>query len=160
MSNKKKSTRKTSSMAQGGLNGFLRKPAGQLTVLAVVALVVYLIATGLTGGGSASGLASEISVDEAYQKYQAGTFVLDVRTPEEWDEYHAPNTTLIPLDELSARLNELPKDQEIVVVCRSGNRSQQGRDILLNAGFNATSMVGGLKEWYAKGYPTEGQPAQ
>jgi len=64
------------------------------------------------------------------------------------------------LDELPARLNELPKDQEIVVVCRSGNRSQQGRDILLNAGFNATSMAGGLKEWYAKGYPTEGQPAQ
>ena len=159
MSNKKKSTRKTSSMAQGGLSGFLRKPAGQLSILAVVALVIYLIATGLTGG-AASGLAREISVDEAYQKYQAGTFVLDVRTQEEWDEYRAPNTILIPLDELPARLNELPKDQEIVVVCRSGNRSQQGRDILLNAGFNATSMVGGLKEWYAKGYPTEGQPAQ
>ena len=155
---KKKNTRKASSMSQNRLGGFLRKPAGQLTAVAIVALIVYLIAA--STGGNASTAASEISVDQAYEKYQAGTFLLDVRTQEEWDEYHAPNTTLIPLDELPSRLSELPKDQEIVVICRSGNRSQQGRDILLDAGFNATSMAGGLKEWYASGYPTEGQPAQ
>lgn len=155
----KKSSRKKSSMAQGGLGGFLRKPAGQIAVVAVVALVIYLIAASAGGANTtATGLANEISVDKAYEMYQAGTFVLDVRTQEEWDEYHAPNTTLIPLDELPNRLNELPKDREIVVVCRSGNRSQEGRDILLNAGFNATSMAGGLKEWYAKGYPIEGAP--
>lgn len=159
MSNKKKSARKTSSMTRGGLGSFLRKPAGQLTVVALVALVIYLIAASASGG-VATAAATEISVDQAYEKYQAGAFLLDVRTQEEWDEYHAPGTTLIPLDQLPARLNELPKNQEIVVVCRSGNRSQQGRDILLNAGFDATSMAGGLKEWYARGYPTEGQPAQ
>jgi len=158
---KKKTSRKSSSISRGGLGSFLRKPAGQFTVVAIVALVVYLIAS--ASGGSAastSTLAREISVDQAYEMYQSGTFVLDVRTQEEWDEYHAPNTTLIPLDQLQSRLNELPKDQEIVVVCRSGNRSQQARDILVSAGFNATSMAGGLKEWYASGYPTEGQPAQ
>jgi len=68
--------------------------------------------------------------------------------------------TLIPLDQLQARLNELPKDKEVLVVCRSGNRSQEGRDILLAAGFNATSMAGGMKDWYAKGFPVEGAPAQ
>ena len=156
---KKKTARKTSSMTRGGFGSFLRKPVGQLTVVAIVALIVYLIATS-AGGGTSSTLAREVSVDQAYERYQAGTFVLDVRTQAEWDEYHAPNTTLIPLDELPSRLNELPKDQEIVVVCRSGNRSQQARDILLSAGFNATSMTGGLKEWYASGYPTEGQPSQ
>jgi rhodanese-related sulfurtransferase len=156
---KKKNTRKASSMSQNGLGGFLRKPAGQLTVVAIVALIIYLIASS-TGGSATAATASEISVNQAFEKYQAGTFLLDVRTQEEWDEYHAPNTTLIPLDELPSRLSELPKDQEIVVICRSGNRSQQGRDILLDAGFNATSMAGGLKEWYASGYPTEGQPAQ
>ena len=47
----------------------------------------------------------------------------------------------------------LPKDQEIVVVCRSGNRSATGRDILLDAGFNqVTSMAGGMNEWAAKNY--------
>ena len=71
-----------------------------------------------------------------------------------------PTRLLIPLDELPNRLSEIPKDKEILVICRSGNRSQEGRDILLNAGYNATSMAGGLKEWFARGYPTEGQPAQ
>jgi hydroxyacylglutathione hydrolase len=77
-----------------------------------------------------------------------------VRTPEEWNEFHAPNSTLIPLDELSNRLGELPKDQLIVVVCRSGNRSATGRDILLEAGFpEVTSMSGGLTEWVDNNYP-------
>ena len=101
-------------------------------------------------------LPAEISVDEAYQLYQEGTFVLDVRTPEEWDDFHAPNTTLIPLDQLESRLSELPQDEPIVVVCRSGNRSQAGRDILLNNGFEqTTSMAGGLTEWRSAGYPIE-----
>lgn len=133
-------------------SSFLRNPIFQVGAILVVALIVYLIAT--TRGGST--LASAVTVDQAYEMYQSGTFTLDVRTQEEWDEYHAPNTTLIPLDELEARLSELPKDQEILVICRSGNRSQQGRDILLAAGFNATSMTGGLKEWSARGYPLEG----
>jgi rhodanese-related sulfurtransferase len=157
---KKKTARKTSSMNRSGISSFLRKPAGQLTVIAVVALIVYLIATSAGGGGATTAMAREVNVDQAYEMYEAGTFVLDVRTQEELDEYHAPNTTLIPLDQLPSRLSELPKDQDILIVCRSGNRSQEARDILLDAGFNATSMAGGLKEWYAKGYPTEGQPAQ
>ena len=130
------------------------RPGVQIGILLVVALIVFVILQ--SGGGGNASLPREISVDEAYGKYQGGAFVLDVRTQEEWNEYHAPNTTLIPLDQLPARLNEVPHDQEIVVVCRSGNRSQQGRDILLNAGFEqVTSMTGGLNEWRTKGYPIE-----
>ena len=136
---------------RSGLSAFLRKPAVQLAMVAFVAFVIYLIAS-----AGDSGLAREVSVDKAYEMYQGGVYVLDVRTQAEWDEYHAPNTTLIPLDQLPARLGEVPKDREIVVVCRSGNRSQEGRDILLAAGYNATSMTGGLNEWYAMGYPIEG----
>ena len=158
---KKKSTKKSSSMAQGGLGGFLRQPAGQITVVAVIALIIYLIASASGGTATTSSTANEVTVDEAYEMYQSGEyFVLDVRTQEEWDEYHAPDTTLIPLDQLENRLSEIPADKDVLVICRSGNRSQQGRDILVNAGFNATSMAGGLKAWYASGYPTEGQPAQ
>jgi rhodanese-related sulfurtransferase len=99
---------------------------------------------------------AEISIDQAYQKFEQGAFLLDVRTQEEWDEYHVPGTTLIPLDQLAGRVSELPKDKEIVVVCRSGNRSQQGRDILRQAGFeSATSMAGGLSAWRTAGYPVE-----
>jgi phage shock protein E len=153
--------RNTRTNTRSGLTTLLRKPAVQLAMVAFVALVIYLIATSASGGSTSSALARDVSVDQAYQKYQqSDTFVVDVRTQEEWNEYHAPNTTLIPLDQLPNRLSEVPKDKEILVVCRSGNRSQQGRDILLSAGYNATSMTGGLKEWYAKGYPIEGAPPQ
>jgi rhodanese-related sulfurtransferase len=155
---KKKNTKKSSRSARSGLSAYLRKPAVQFGMIAIVALLVYLIAAS-SGGATSTTLAREVSVDQAYAMYQQdGVFVLDVRTQEEWDEYHAPNTTLIPLDQLQARINEVPKDQEILVICRSGNRSQEGRNILLAAGYNATSMTGGLKEWYARGYPIEGAP--
>lgn len=146
---------------RSGLSAFLRRPAVQLAMVAIVALIVYLIVSAGGSSGGSNSLASSVSTDEAYKMYQqSSTFTVDVRTQEEWDEYHAPNTTLIPLDQLQNRLSEVPKDKEILVVCRSGNRSQQGRDILLSAGYNATSMAGGLKEWYAKGYPIEGAPIQ
>ena len=133
----------------------MMRPLVQIGILLIVALVIYLILQ--SGGGNApASLPKEISVEEAYSQYQSGAFVLDVRTQEEWNEFHAPNTTLIPLDQLPARISEVPQDREIVVVCRSGNRSQQGRDILLNAGFKqVTSMTGGLNEWRSKGYPIE-----
>lgn len=98
---------------------------------------------------------TEIDVNQAAQRRQAGAFMLDVRQPEEWQAIHIPDATLIPLGELQQRLNELPKDQEIVVYCRSGNRSLTGAQILQQAGFsNVTSMAGGISEWQAAGYPT------
>ena len=141
------------------LSKTMRRPIVQIGILIVAAIIIFLIAT--AGGEQANkttGLPAFVSVDEAYQMYQDGTFVLDVRTPEEWNEFHAPDTTLIPLDELAARVNELPKDQPIVVICRSGNRSQTGRDILLQAGFDATSMNGGLNEWRDTGHPVVSGP--
>lgn len=123
--------------------------------------ITILFVTVLTGcgGSSPDALPLEISTEEAFQLYENGTFFLDVRTQEEWDAFHAPNSTLIPLDQLSDRIGELPKDEFIVVVCRSGNRSASGRDILLKAGFSqVTSMAGGLTEWTSRGYPTTSTP--
>jgi rhodanese-related sulfurtransferase len=135
----------------------MRRPIVQISILAFVAVLIFLIAS--MGGEQAGGtLPAFVNVDEAHQMYTEGTFVLDVRTPEEWNDYHAPDTTLIPLDELASRVNELPKDQPIVVICRSGNRSQTGRDILLQAGFNATSVNGGLNQWRDSGYPVVSGP--
>jgi rhodanese-related sulfurtransferase len=119
-------------------------------LILVVAAVVFI------NNQMTSGLSAVITVDEAYERYQAGAFLLDVRTQEEWDEFHVPGTTLIPLDELAERVNEVPPEEEIVVICRSGNRSQDGRDILLRAGFEqVTSMDGGVNDWADSGYPIE-----
>jgi rhodanese-related sulfurtransferase len=69
-------------------------------------------------------------------------------------QFHISGATLIPLEDLPNRLNEIPKDREVVVVCRTGHRSAQGRDILTQAGFtNVTSMAGGMTEWQAQGLP-------
>ena len=155
MSKRNKDYRRHRGSSERRQRSVLTRPIVQIGILLAVALIIFIILQS-GGGAKTTSLPLQISVDEAYSKYQAGAFVLDVRTQEEWNEYHAPNTTLIPLDQLPARLSEVPQDKEIVVVCRSGNRSQQGRDILLNAGFKqVTSMTGGLNEWRSKGYPIE-----
>ncbi len=106
---------------------------------------------------SAGAVATEISVAQAYEKYQQGAFFLDVRTQAEWDQVHLAKGTLIPLDQLSSRLGEVPKDQDVVVICRSGARSKEGMTILRSAGYSrAVCMTGGLLAWKAAGYPLQG----
>jgi rhodanese-related sulfurtransferase len=100
-----------------------------------------------------------VTVSQASEKRDQGAFMLDVREPSEWQDFHMPGATLIPLGELPDRLSEIPTDQEIVVVCNSGNRSRTGRDILLDAGFsNVTSMTGGMQEWRSDGLPVVSGP--
>ena len=100
-------------------------------------------------------VASEISVDEAYQKYVDGVFFLDVRTPEEWNDYHAPDTTLIPLNELENRLDELSKNDELLAYCRTGRRSSNAMNILQANGFTKIfHMNDGITGWIQAGYPT------
>jgi len=159
MPKRKSSRRRRSYSSRSSTRSILRRPSVQIGIVAIVAVLVFLIASlGGEQSNNTGSLPASVSVDEAYKLYQEGTFVLDVRTQEEWNEFHAPNTTLIPLDELASRVNELPKDQPIVVVCRSGNRSQTGRNILLQAGFNATSMNGGLNAWRDSGHPVVSGP--
>ena len=99
-------------------------------------------------------LAAEVSVDEASRLRDAGAFMLDVREPDEWAAGHIEGATLIPLGALAARAKEVPADRQVVVVCRSGNRSAQGRDVLLGAGLpSVTSMAGGMNDWAASGKP-------
>jgi rhodanese-related sulfurtransferase len=126
-----------------------------IAILFVIGIIAWQSNSNIT----TSGYPLEISLEEAVAKHESGVFILDVRQPDEWNEYHVPGSTLIPLGELASRVNELPRDQEIVVVCRSGNRSAQGRDILIDAGFTqVTSLAGGLSQWQAAGYPVVSGP--
>jgi rhodanese-related sulfurtransferase len=103
---------------------------------------------------AAAPVAADISVTQASQLRDQGAFILDVREPSEWAQFHIPGATLIPLGSLPNRLSEVPKDRQVVVVCRTGIRSAQGRDILLKAGFTkVTSMTGGMNQWQAQGLP-------
>lgn len=138
-----------------------------LTLLPGLALLTLMVAlmtlaacspapTASTGraAAAAAALPREIGARDVLAKRDGGAFVLDVRDQWEWNEYHMPNSTLIPLAQLPSRLSELPRDREIVVVCRSGNRSATARDILLKSGFpSVTSLGGGLLSWRASQYP-------
>ena len=72
-----------------------------------------------------------------------GAFLLDVRQPVELVVDSVPGATNIPLPELRARLGELPKDREILVICRSAQRAYYATRILLQNGFKARSISGG-----------------
>jgi rhodanese-related sulfurtransferase len=127
-----------------------------LLVAAALAILYYQNSTAPASPSSTSSLPAEVDVAQAATLQTKGAFMLDVRQPEEWTTVHMPGATLIPLDELASRLSEVPQGQPIVVVCRSGNRSAQGRDLLLQAGFNqVTSMAGGMNDWAVNGLPTE-----
>lgn len=124
---------------------------GGLVIIALAVIIGFSQNTAETNT-----LPLEVSVEEAYQMRENGAFVLDVRELNEWEEGHIPDATLIPLGQLESRMGEVPEDQEVVIVCRSGNRSAQARDILKNAGFtNITSMAGGMNQWIANSYEVE-----
>ena len=128
--------------------------AGIILVMVILG-AIFVLDGSKTPEVVSENLPSVVSVEEAYQLRQEGAFILDVRRLDEWEQGHIPGATLITLDELGSRLDEVPRDQPVVVVCRSGNRSAQGRDILFDAGFTkVTSMDGGMNSWQAMGYET------
>lgn len=76
--------------------------------------------------------------------------LLDVREPH---EYHISNIggNLIPLDQLPEKIDELDKNEEIVIMCRSGGRSAKACELLSKKGFtNVTNLKGGVNEWAKK----------
>lgn len=73
--------------------------------------------------------------------------IIDVREHEEVAYGKIPGAQHIPLGELQDRVNEIKKDEEHVMVCRSGNRSGMATQFLNSMGFKAINMVGGMMNW-------------
>ena len=83
-----------------------------------------------------------------------GALLLDVREPEEWTTVHVADARHIPLAELEQRFGELPRDREIIVICRSGRRSAKAQDALEAAGFRpVANLAGGILAWEDCGLP-------
>lgn len=86
--------------------------------------------------------------NEAMNADMSKTFLLDVREPSEYEEGHIPNAVNIPLNQLRSRLNEVPKNKEIIVNCQVGLRSYIGVRILMQNGFkNVRNLSGGYKTY-------------
>ncbi len=91
-----------------------------------------------------------ISIAEVHEMMQQKRdfVLLDVRSPQEYEQLHLPNSTLIPLGALRRRLNELPKDKEIVTFCKISLRGYEAALTLRAAGFkNVKVMDGGIVMW-------------
>ncbi len=73
--------------------------------------------------------------------------LLDVRTPAEHAADAIEGSRLVPVQELSFRVAELPRDREIVAYCRVGNRSAFAATYLARLGFNVKNLAGGIAAW-------------
>ena len=98
-----------------------------------------------------------IQAAELSEKLKNGKrpLVVDVRQPEEFRNGHIAGAKLIPLGELSRRMDKLSKDKEIVCVCATGNRSRSATKMLVRAGYNAVDMKGGMFMWQRAGLPVK-----
>jgi len=130
-----------------------------ITTLPSIFLTISLFGACNPAPSPTAGYPKEIYAKQAKTEISNGPLVLDVRELSEYTESHIPGSRLIPLGELSTHLQELPHDRLIIVVCRFGARSAQGRDTLLAAGFpKVTSISSGMQTWIAAGYPVESGP--
>lgn len=83
-------------------------------------------------------------------------YVLDVRTAEEYVAGHVPGAVNIPHDQLATRLAEVPKDQDVVLYCRSGRRAVLAGEVLAGNGYvRLEHLEGDILGWVAKGQPVE-----
>ena len=90
-----------------------------------------------------------IGADELNEKLNAGEdfLLLDVRTPQENAAQAIKGSYLLPLQELGYRIDELPKNKEIVVYCRVGNRSAYACSYLARLGYKIKNLEGGIMAW-------------
>lgn len=89
--------------------------------------------------------APEVAAGDAIARVAGGDAVLiDVREQGEWDRGHSPAARLVPMSAIQSRVDELPTDQPLYIVCHSGIRSAQVADALDRAGFDASSVAGGM----------------
>ncbi|MHC1734459.1 MAG: rhodanese-like domain-containing protein [Erysipelotrichaceae bacterium] len=112
----------------------------------ILTMVLFLGACSTTGAKS-----MKINAQDAKAKMDAsmGFVLLDVRTPEEFNDERIPGAINLPLDEIGESTLALLKDldQEIYVYCRSGNRSAQAATKLVGLGYTKVYDFGGIIDW-------------
>ena len=109
------------------------------------AIAFFLMASGVaacsgTGGGS------HVSGVEAHALVEQGATLVDVRSSGEWQSGHIDGAVHIPVDEISDRMSELPRDHTIVVYCASGMRSARAASALRSAGYEVRDL-GPMSNW-------------
>lgn len=94
-----------------------------------------------------------VSAVEAVRLVAEGALVIDVRRAFEWNRVHIPDAVHMPLEALPERCVELPDDRLIITFCTGGIRSAGAANLLVENGFDAVNMSGGLIHWRSAGGP-------
>lgn len=107
--------------------------------------------------GSAETPYKHINVKQYRDEFgEAEHTLVDVRTVEEYQGGHLPGAINVPLHELQNRVQEIPRDKPVIVVCASGNRSMTGSEVLAVAGHqNVYNLQGGTMRWMMQGLPID-----
>lgn len=79
--------------------------------------------------------------------------LIDVRSPIEFETEHVPQSVNIPLDQLESRYEEVPRQGQLVVICRTGKRAERAAYSLMGRGFQPRVLDGGLVAWRRAGLP-------
>ncbi|MFB4163935.1 rhodanese-like domain-containing protein [Alteribacillus sp. JSM 102045] len=97
-------------------------------------------------------MVKEINPEEVSQllREKKDVNIIDVREDDEVAQGKIPEAKHIPLGELEDRLNEIEKNKEHIVVCRSGARSGKASEFLKSKGYNVMNMTGGMLDWKDK----------
>jgi len=151
-------TKRKSSTSKKQSNSSTLIFATMVIAVALVGGVIFLMNSSAETTVTASIQSEKISANDYMADFAEGTsnhVLIDVRTPEEFNSGHIAGAINIPVQELSERLSEVPDDKEIVVYCRSGNRSATASDILTNGGYEGVYDMGGIIAWQQAGFPIE-----
>jgi rhodanese-related sulfurtransferase len=99
----------------------------------------------------------EIDVSTLAELHARGVTLIDVRNPDEYEEGHVPGARLIPLPEIGERVDEVPADGPVYVICAMGGRSRKACEVLKLEGRDVTNIAGGTRGWIDAGHVvTEG----
>ncbi len=94
-----------------------------------------------------------VALNEAVSLISDGALLVDVREDDEFSNGRSADAVHIRLSELPDRLDELPRDRQIVCTCRSGGRSGRATEFLLAQGFDVVNLEGGMLAWQEAGIP-------
>jgi rhodanese-related sulfurtransferase len=103
----------------------------------------------------------QVTAAEAVALLAQGALLIDVREDDEWRAGHAPEATHIPLSQLGAEISRVDPARQIVIICRSGRRSDHATAALRTAGYDAYNFSGGMHAWHQAGgavQTLDGQP--
>ena len=97
----------------------------------------------------------EIDVAQLAARWGEGVSLIDVREVDEFAEAHVPGAHLIPLGEVVERIDEVPRDRTVYVICARGARSAKAVGHYRAQGIDAVNVAGGTRAWIDAGQPTD-----